>query len=124
MQDLHVSKNEHGSKRLLCHHHFGKLLIVDLTIPINVCFADHFIHLLISQLLTQVRHHMSQLKNKPSLMNDQNKAHLSGGDETIAIFIEDLERLLELVFVVAVLSKTVKVRSAENEWNRPSSSWP
>lgn len=37
--------------------------IVDLSIPINVCFSDHFIHLFISQLLTKVCHHMAQLSS-------------------------------------------------------------
>merc|ERR1712211_200980 len=42
--------------RLLCHHHLDKLLIIDLSVAIDVSLSDHFIHLLIGQLLAQVGH--------------------------------------------------------------------
>ena len=35
--------------------------IINLTISIYISFSNHFLHFFICQLLTQVRHHMSQL---------------------------------------------------------------
>ena len=35
--------------------------IIDLAVPVNVGLPDHLVHLLIGQLLTQVRHDMAQL---------------------------------------------------------------
>merc|ERR1719478_472285 len=73
---------------LLRHHHFHKFLVVDLAIAVDVRFSDHFIHLLVRQLLTQIGHNM---------------AKLSRANESIAISIEYLERLDQLLLGVSVL---------------------
>ena len=108
---------------LLGHHHLDELLVVDLAIAINIGFADHFIdlfyvrkthysimvpttfnpestrlssfqqnvqnmYLLVCELLAQVGHDVAQL---------------GGGDETVAIAIENLEGLDELLLCVGVL---------------------
>merc|ERR1712117_692932 len=62
--------------------------IVDLTVPVNIGFPDHLIHLFIGELLSQVGHHMPEL---------------SRGDETVAILVEDAERLPDLLLAVCVL---------------------
>merc|ERR1712146_160448 len=71
----------------LYHHHLDKLLIVDLAISIDICLSDHFVNLLVSEFLAEVCHHVAQL---------------CGTDESIAIPVEDLERLNELLFCVCV----------------------
>merc|ERR1719333_1352620 len=73
---------------LLGHHHFDELLVVDLTISIDIRLTDHFINLLIGELLTQVGHHMPQLRSR---------------DETIAITVKDLEGFDELFLCISVL---------------------
>merc|ERR1719444_193145 len=72
----------------LRHHHFHKLLIVDLSVTINISLADHFVNFLICKLLTQVGHHMTEL---------------SCANETVAIAIEDLEGFDEFLLCVSVL---------------------
>merc|ERR1719336_3566857 len=62
--------------------------IVDLTVPVNIGFPDHLIHLLIGELLSQVGHHVPEL---------------SRGDETVAVLVEDAERLPDLLLAVCVL---------------------
>merc|ERR1711910_189913 len=49
---------------------------------------DHLIHLLIGELLSQVGHHVPEL---------------SRGDETVAVLVEDAERLPNLLLAVCVL---------------------
>lgn len=39
----------------------GLTLVVDLTVAVDVGFADHFVHLLVSELLAQVCHDVPQL---------------------------------------------------------------
>merc|ERR1711879_237701 len=72
----------------LGHHHFDKLFIVDLAIAIDIGLADHLIDLFIRELLTKVRHHMTKL---------------GGRDESVAITVEDLEGLDQLLLGVGVL---------------------
>merc|ERR1712003_256236 len=72
----------------LGHHHLYELLVVDLAIAVDVCFPDHLINLLISELLTQVCHDMAQLR---------------GTDKAVAVAVEDLEGLDELLFGIRVL---------------------
>ena len=55
---------------------------------IHVRLADHLVHLLVRQLLAQVRHHMAQLR---------------GADEAVAVAVEDFEGLDELLLGVRVL---------------------
>merc|ERR1739841_105350 len=72
----------------LGHHHSDELLVVDVTVSVDIGLSDHLIDLLVGELLSKVGHDVSQL---------------SGGDETVAISIEDLEGLDELLFGVGVL---------------------
>merc|ERR1712118_522897 len=59
----------------LGHHHLDKLLVIDLTIAIYVGLTNHLIDFLISELLTEVGHHMPQL---------------CGTDESVAMTVENL----------------------------------
>eukprot|EP00442_Polarella_glacialis_P057006 CAMPEP_0115076334 /NCGR_PEP_ID=MMETSP0227-20121206/16373_1 /TAXON_ID=89957 /ORGANISM="Polarella glacialis, Strain CCMP 1383" /LENGTH=128 /DNA_ID=CAMNT_0002463471 /DNA_START=127 /DNA_END=510 /DNA_ORIENTATION=+ len=72
----------------LGHHHLHKLFVINLTVTIDVSLTDHFIHLLVSQLLAQIRHDVTKL---------------CCADEAVAVAIEDLEGLDELLFGVRVL---------------------
>merc|ERR1719150_2440257 len=45
------------------HHHFNKLLIIDLAITINISLSDHFVNLFIGKLFAQIGHDMAQLRN-------------------------------------------------------------
>lgn len=56
-----IQRNIHLNGALLGHHHVHELVVVDLAITIHVSFADHLIHLLVSQLLAQVGHDVTQL---------------------------------------------------------------
>ena len=38
-----------------------KTFVVDLTVAVDVGFSDHLVNLLVSQLLAQVGHHVSEL---------------------------------------------------------------
>merc|ERR1719162_2253091 len=82
----HASQNH--NYYLLRHHHLHELLIVDLAITINVRLTNHFINLLIRELLSEICHDVAQL---------------CGTDEAVAIAIENLEGLDELLFGVSVL---------------------
>ncbi|KAK8957619.1 hypothetical protein KSP39_PZI001215 [Platanthera zijinensis] len=73
---------------LLGHHEFDKLLVVDLSITINISFADHLINLLICQLLSKVCHDMAKLGSR---------------DEPILILVKHPEGLLELLLRVCIL---------------------
>lgn len=59
-KNKHTNKNNNPPPLI---ENYIPTFIVDLSIPINVCFSDHFIHLFISQLLTKVCHHMAQLSS-------------------------------------------------------------
>merc|ERR1719343_1479665 len=72
----------------LGHHHLDELLIVDLAVPIDVCFPNHLIYLLVRELLPEIRHHV---------------AELGRADEAVAVAIEDLEGLDQLLLRVCVL---------------------
>merc|ERR1711918_38191 len=71
----------------LGHHHLHELLVVDLPIAIDVRLPDHLVDLLIRELLAEVRHHVTKL---------------SRADEAVAIAIEHLERLDELLLSARV----------------------
>merc|ERR1712183_464302 len=72
----------------LRHHHLDKFLVIDLTIAVDVCLADHLVDLFVRELLAEVRHDVAQLRC---------------ADESVAIAIEDFERLDELLLPVRVL---------------------
>jgi len=74
--------------RLFRGHHRDELFVVDLTVAVNVGLPDHLVDLLISQLLSQVGHDVPQL---------------GGGDEAVAVLVEDTEGLPDLLFAVGVL---------------------
>ncbi|KAL9273285.1 hypothetical protein AKJ16_DCAP09418 [Drosera capensis] len=73
--------------RSLCHHHLGKLLVIDLSITIDIGLTNHFINFFISQLLAQIRHHVPQFSSR---------------DETILVLVKNPESFLELLFGVRV----------------------
>merc|ERR1719203_1429887 len=72
----------------LGHHHLDELFVVDLPIAVDISLADHLVDLLIGELFPEVGHDM---------------AKLCCTDEAIAITIEDLESLDELLLRVRVL---------------------
>merc|ERR1712078_347960 len=80
-----------GFTSLLGHHHLDELLVIDLAIAINIGLANHLIDFLISELLTEVGHHMPQLRST---------------DESIAITVENLESFNELLLCISVLHLT------------------
>ena len=73
---------------LLGHHHLDELLVVDLAIAVDVSLADHLVDLLVGELLAEVGHDVTEL---------------GGGDEAIAVLVEHLEGLLDLLLGVGVL---------------------
>ena len=75
-------------ENLLGHHHLDEFLVVDLAITIDIGLTDHFIDLLVSQLLAQVSHDV---------------AKLGGGDETVTVLVEHLEGLDDFLLAVGVL---------------------
>lgn len=81
-------KQETRAPILLGHHHLDKLFVVDLSITIDISFADHLIDLLISELLSKVGHDVTQL---------------GSGDESVSVLVEDLERLEDLLLGIGVL---------------------
>mmetsp|Transcript_26522 Transcript_26522/g.70382 ORF Transcript_26522/g.70382 Transcript_26522/m.70382 type:complete len:204 (-) Transcript_26522:20-631(-) len=86
---LCFSATDHAcALQLLGHHHLDELLIIDLAVAVNVRLTDHLIHLFVRQLLAQVRHHVAQL---------------CCADEAVAVAVEDLEGLDELLLGVRVL---------------------
>ena len=67
MRSDHIAVKEGGHAAVLPHQWTGFMLkcgtfIVDLSVPIDVSFPDHLIHLLVGQLLAEVGHHMTQLR--------------------------------------------------------------
>mmetsp|Transcript_5947 Transcript_5947/g.11629 ORF Transcript_5947/g.11629 Transcript_5947/m.11629 type:complete len:244 (-) Transcript_5947:7-738(-) len=87
---------------LLGHHDLDELLIVDLSVAVNVSLAQHLIDLLVSQLLTEVRHDMAKLSSR---------------DETVAVLIENTESLLQLLLRVSVLHLASHQRAELREVN-------
>ena len=76
--------------------------IVDLTISINVCFSDHLIHFLISQLLSKVCHHMAQLSS-----TDVPIAILRrGGKKKSQHFMETALKALECADIIYLVKDT------------------
>merc|ERR1712199_141159 len=78
----------HQSGTLLGHHDLDELLVVDLAVTVNVGLAEHLIDLLVGELLAEVGHDVAQL---------------GSGDEAVAVLVEDLEGLLDLLLGVRVL---------------------
>ena len=56
--------------------------IIDLTVSINISLSDHLVHLLVSQLLPQVSHHV---------------AELGSADEAVAVLVEHPEGFSDLL---------------------------
>jgi hypothetical protein len=73
---------------LFGHHHLDELLVVDLAIAIDISLADHLVHLLVGELLSEVGHDVSQLSSR---------------DESIAVLVEHFESLQDLLLRVSVL---------------------
>eukprot|EP00295_Goniomonas_pacifica_P007279 CAMPEP_0175835060 /NCGR_PEP_ID=MMETSP0107_2-20121207/16388_1 /TAXON_ID=195067 ORGANISM="Goniomonas pacifica, Strain CCMP1869" /NCGR_SAMPLE_ID=MMETSP0107_2 /ASSEMBLY_ACC=CAM_ASM_000203 /LENGTH=77 /DNA_ID=CAMNT_0017148323 /DNA_START=57 /DNA_END=287 /DNA_ORIENTATION=- len=67
---------------LFGHHHLHELLVVDLAITVDVGLADHLVDLLVGKLLTEVGHDV---------------AELSSGNEAVAVLVEHLEGLENLL---------------------------
>merc|ERR1719424_1302840 len=80
-------QNWRVNTNLFAHHHFDELLVVDLSIAINISLTDHFINFFIGKFLTKVSHDV---------------AKLSSGDESITVFVENLESLKDFFLRVRV----------------------
>lgn len=76
---------------LLGHHHLDEFFIINLSIPINICFPNHLIHFFICKLLSKVGHDVTQF---------------SCGDESISVLVEYLEGFEDFFFTVSVLHFT------------------
>merc|ERR1712146_661042 len=66
----------------LSHHHLHELFVVDLAVTVHVGLSNHLVNLLVRELLPEVGHHVAQL---------------GGADEAVAVAVEDLERLDQLL---------------------------
>merc|ERR1712151_584704 len=86
-----LHSNHSASLGSLGHHHLDELFVVDLPIAVDISLADHLVHLLIGELFPEIGHDM---------------AELCCTDEAIAIAIENLEGLNELLLRVRVLHLT------------------
>ena len=58
-----------------------KLIVGNLAVSINISLSNHLLHLLVSQLLPQVGHHVTQL---------------GGADEAVAVLVEHPEGFSDL----------------------------
>lgn len=67
---------------------FRLTFIIHEPVAVQVRFPDHVLHLLVGQLLAQVRHHVAQLR---------------GTDEAVAVSVEDAKCLPQLLFLVRLL---------------------
>ena len=72
---------------LFGHHHLDELLVIDLAIAVNVCLTDHLVNLLVGQFLAEVGHYVPQLGSR---------------NETVAVLVENLEGLEDLLLGVGV----------------------
>lgn len=87
--------------------------VVDLAVPINVCFSDHFVHFLVSQLLSQVCHHVTQLGGtnvavailtSAGQVSDVDTASGGGvGTRATSYLVKDTECFSNLLLAVRVL---------------------
>ena len=77
-----------GQVNLLRHHHLDELFVVDLTVTIDICFADHLVNFFIGKLLSKVCHDVTKFGSR---------------DETISVLIKDLEGFKDFFFTVSVL---------------------
>merc|ERR1711934_1175271 len=67
------------TSNLLGHHDLDKLIVVNLAVTIDVGLPNHLVDFLVSELLAQVSHDVTEL---------------GGGDEAVAVLVEHLESLL------------------------------
>lgn len=70
------------------HHHPHEFFVVDVSIAIDVSLSDHLVNLLISQLLSQIGHDVSELSSR---------------DQSITITIKHLKCFDELLLSISVL---------------------
>merc|ERR1711924_303810 len=96
---------------LLGHHHLDELFVVDLAITINVSLTDHFIDFFVGELLAEVGHDVTKL---------------CSGDEAVAVLVEDLESLKDLLLGVgSFILRAIMVRtSGKSMVPLPSASTP
>lgn len=66
-------------------------LVIDLSVAVDVGFADHLVDLLVGELLAEVGHDVAQL---------------GGRYEPVAVLVEHAERLTDLLLAVGVLHFT------------------
>lgn len=64
--------------RLLLHHELNELVVVNAAIAILISLADHFVDLIVSELLADGSHDM---------------AKLGSGNEAVVVTVEDLDAL-------------------------------
>eukprot|EP00413_Alexandrium_margalefii_P011874 CAMPEP_0204533936 /NCGR_PEP_ID=MMETSP0661-20131031/12586_1 /ASSEMBLY_ACC=CAM_ASM_000606 /TAXON_ID=109239 /ORGANISM="Alexandrium margalefi, Strain AMGDE01CS-322" /LENGTH=124 /DNA_ID=CAMNT_0051540357 /DNA_START=83 /DNA_END=454 /DNA_ORIENTATION=+ len=88
LRQCFASKSSLQPRRSLRHHHLDELLVVDLPVAVDVRLADHLVDLLVRELLAQVRHDVAKLGRT---------------DEAVAVAVEDLEGLDQLLLGVRVL---------------------
>ena len=74
--------------KLLGHHHLDELLVVDLAIAINVGLANHLIDFLVSELLAEIGHDVTELRR---------------GDETLILWCL---RIMNTLFLNVIQTKT------------------
>ena len=61
-------------------HHLDKLVVVHLAVAVGVCLPNHLIHLLFSQLLAQVGHHVPQLQQDGAGWGEAGRAAGEAGE--------------------------------------------
>ena len=90
---------EQGVSRSSCHHHSDEFFVVDVSVSIDVGLSDHFINLFVSQLFSQICHHVAQF---------------SGRDESVSISVKHLECFNEFFFSVGILH--FSINETDNTW--------
>ena len=95
------------SNGLLTHLRSLLTLVVDLAVTIHIRFADHLIDLGIGKLLACKGYGQSQRLSRTAAARIRTEVghdvpELSSADVAIAVLIEDLECLLDLLFTIGV----------------------
>ena len=73
---------------LLGHHHLDEFFVVNLTISVDIGFADHLVYFFVGKLLAQIGHNVTKF---------------GGRDKAVAVLVEDLEGFQDFFFRVGIL---------------------